>query len=179
MKTVWSMWWKKSWQKSCLWLGLLLTLPAMAGDLPDGFDGLRWLAPAAQLPNAQKLSETPFYQCFRSGDGTGTLGGAAVSNKRFCFAGDRFYFAQLEFSGQQAHEQLLAHARSLWGQGRASSRLTDTTLWGGQDEAVYVELEYSQNDQRGTLAMVYLPVYRETEEASRQQRARSRPGAGF
>ncbi len=175
MKTLWL----KCWQKSYLLLCFLLPLPTLAADLPDGFDGLRWQAPVAQLPNAHKLTETSFYQCFRSGDGTGTLGGAVVSNKRLCFAGDRFYFAQLEFSGPQAYEQLLAHARSQWGPGRASERFTETTLWGGKDEAVYVELEYSKNDQRGTLAMVYLPIYRETEEASRQQRARSRPGAGF
>jgi hypothetical protein len=44
---------------------------------------------------------------------------------------------------------------------------------------VYVELEYSKGDDRGTLAYVYLPIYRETQEANRQERARSRPGAGF
>ncbi len=157
----------------------LLPLPLWAAELPDGFDGLRWQAPVAQLANAQKLSETPYYQCFRSGDGSGTLGGAPVANKRLCFSGDRFYFAQMEFKGQAAFEQLLQHARSQWGEGRPAERFTDTTTWGTQADPVYVELEYSKIDQRGTLALVYLPIYRETQEASRQQRARSRAGAGF
>lgn len=160
---------------------LVLMFPALgwAADLPDGFDGLRWQAPVAQLPNAQKLTDSPYYQCFRSGDGSGNIGGTAVSNKRWCFANDRFYFVQMEFSGQPAYEQLRAHARAQWGEGRAGERFTETTMWGGQNDAVYVELEYSKIDQRGTLALVYLPVYRETQEASRQQRARARPGAGF
>ncbi len=164
-----------------LWMALCLLLPwpALSAELPEGLDGLRWLAPVAQLPDAHKLAETPYYQCFRSGDGTGAFGSAPVSNKRLCFAGDRFYFAQMEFGGQQAYEQLLAHARSLWGAGRTAERFTQTTLWGGDAEPVYVELEYSPVDQRGTLALVYLPVYRETQEASRQQRARTRAGAGF
>ncbi len=160
---------------------LLLWLPmsALAADLPDGFDGLNWLAPVARLADAQKVAETPYYQCFRSGDGQARLGGVAVSNTRLCFAGDRFYFAQMEFNGQPSYEQVLAHARSQWGEGRAAERFTETTVWGGQPEPVYVELEYSKIDQHGTLALVYLPVYRETQEASRQQRARARPGAGF
>ncbi len=165
-----------------LWFALflfLLPVAALAAGLPDSFDGLRWQAPVAQLSNPHKLTESPYYQCWRSGDGSGTLGGAPVSNKRFCFAGDRFYFVQMEFSGQPAYEQLLAHGRAQWGEGRAAERFTETTVWGGQDEPVYVELEYSKIDQRGTLALVYLPVYRETQEASRQQRARARPGAGF
>lgn len=157
----------------------LLPLSAWAGALPEGMDGLRWQAPVAQLANAQVVSESPYYRCYRSGDGSGMLGGAPVSNKRLCFAGDRFYFVQMEFSGQPAYEQLLTYARAQWGDGRAAERFTETTLWGEKTDDVYVELEYSKIDQRGTLALVYLPVYRETQEASRQQRARSRPGAGF
>ncbi len=160
-------------------LMLLLPLPGLAADLPEGFDGLRWQAPVAQLADAQKVAESPHYQCYRSGDGHGAFGGAPVSNKRLCFAGDRFYFVQMEFNGQPSYEQVLAHARSQWGEGRAGERFTETTVWGGKSDPVYVELEYSKIDQHGTLALVYLPIYRETQEASRQQRARSRPGAGF
>ncbi len=158
---------------------LLLPLPVAAADLPEGFDGLRWQEPVARLAGAQKVAESPYYQCFRSGDGQGVFGGAPVSNKRLCFASDRFYFVQMEFNGQQSYEQVLAHARAQWGEGRIGERFTETTVWGGQSDPVYVELEYSKIDQHGTLALVYLPVYRETQEASRQQRARARPGAGF
>jgi hypothetical protein len=156
-----------------------MPLTALAAGLPDGSDGLRWQEPVARLPNAQKVAESPYYQCYRSGDGSAVFGGAPVANKRWCFAGDRLYFVQMEFSGQPAYERVLAEARSQWGEGRAGERFTETTVWGGQAEPVYVELEYSKIDQRGTLALVYLPVYRETQEASRQQRARARPGAGF
>ncbi len=162
------------------WLMLLaLPLCALADGLPDGFDGLRWEAPLAQLPGAQKLAETPHYQCYRGGDGSGAVGATPVANKRFCFSKDRFYFVQMEFVGQAAHDALLAHAKSQWGPGRSGQRFTETTVWGGGDAAVYVELEFSRVDDRGTLALVYLPVYRETQEASRQERARARPGAGF
>ncbi len=163
----------------CLLLLPLMPLTALAAGLPDGSDGLRWQEPVARLPNAQKVAESPYYQCYRSGDGSAVFGGAPVANKRWCFAGDRLYFVQMEFSGQPAYERVLAEARSQWGEGRAGERFTETTVWGGQAEPVYVELEYSKIDQRGTLALVYLPVYRETQEASRQQRARARPGAGF
>ncbi len=165
------------------WLALLfsqsLSVPALADTLPDGFDGLRWQAPVAQLPNAQKVKDTPYYQCFRSGDGSAMLNGAPVVNKRFCFANDRFYFVQMEFSGQPAYEKMLEYARAQWGDGRPTERFTETTLWGGREAPVYVELEFSKADQRGTLALVYLPIYRETQDASRQERARARPGAGF
>ncbi len=160
-------------------LFLWLPLPVLAAGLPDGFDGLPWQAPVARLADAQKLAETPYYQCYRSGEGSAAFGGTPVANQRLCFAGDRFYFVQMEFNGQQSYEQVLAHARAQWGKGRTAERFTETTVWGGDAEPVYVELEYSKIDQHGTLAMVYLPVYRETQEASRQQRARSRPGAGF
>ena len=162
------------------WLMLLaFPLSSLAAGLPDGFDGLRWEAPVAQLQQAQKLAETPYYQCFRSGDGNGSVGGTAVANKRLCFSKDRFYFAQMEFVGQAAYDALLAHAKAQWGEGRSGQRFSETHVWGGGEEAVYIELEFSRIDDRGTLALVYLPVYRETQEASRQERARSRPGAGY
>lgn len=157
----------------------LLPLHALATSLPDGFDGLRWEAPVAQLADARKLAETKIYQCYRSGEGQGRIGGAPVSNQRLCFANDRFYFVQMEFAGQAAYDALLAHARAQWGEGRTGQRFTETHVWGGGDEKVYVELEFSKVDDRGTLALVYLPIYRETQEATRQERARARPGAGF
>ncbi len=153
--------------------------PALAGALPDGFDGLRWEAPVAQLPDAKKLAETPLYACYRSGDGAATVATAPVSNLRLCFANDRLYFVQMEFGGRDAYEALLAHGKSSWGEGRSAQRFTETQVWGGGDEAVYVELEYSREDNRGTLAFVFLPVFRETQEAGRRARARATPGAGF
>lgn len=157
----------------------LLPLHVMAAGLPEGFDGLRWEAPVAGLADARKLAETKLYQCYRSGEGNGKVGDTPVSNLRLCFANDRFYFAQMEFVGQQAYEQLLAYAKGEWGEGRGGQRFTETHVWGGGQETVYVELEFSKLDDRGTLALVYLPIYRETQEASRQDRARARAGAGF
>ena len=162
------------------WLLLaLLPLWGSAASLPEGFEGLPWEAPVAQLPNAQKLAETVAYQCYRKGDGSGKLGTVVLSNQRLCFSQDRFYFAQMEFAGQSGYEALLAHAQSLWGEGRAGQRFTETRVWGGGEDKVYIELEYSKLDERGTLAFVYLPIYKESQDASRQQRARARPGAGF
>ncbi len=157
----------------------LLPLYAFAAGLPDGFDGLRWEAPVAELADARKLAETKAYQCYRSGEGQGKVGGAPVSNQRLCFSNDRFYFVQMEFAGQAAYDALLAYATAQWGAGRAGQRFTETHVWGGGDDKVYVELEFSKVDDRGTLALVYLPIYRETQEASRQERARARAGAGF
>ena len=154
--------------------------PALAGNLPSGFGDLAWEAPVAGLPDARKLAETALYACYRSGDGNSKVGETPVSNLRMCFAGDRFYFVQMEFAGAAAFEALQAHGKSIWGEGRTGQRFTETRIWGGgNDEQVYVELEYSREDGRGTLAFVYLPIYRETQEANRRQRARSAPGAGF
>ncbi len=154
--------------------------PALAGGLPTGFGELPWEAPVNQLPDARKLAETALYSCYRSGDGNSTIGKTPVSNLRLCFAGDRFYFVQMEFAGHEAFDTLLAHGNATWGEGRAGQRFTETRIWGGgTEEKVYVELEYSREDGRGTLAFVYLPIYRETQEANRRQRARSAPGAGF
>ncbi len=147
--------------------------PALAGELPAGFGDLGWEAPVASLPDARKLAETALYVCYRSGDGSSTVAATPVSNLRLCFAGDRFYFVQMEFAGAQAFEALQAHGIANWGEGRAGQRFTETRIWGGgADEKVYVELEYSREDGRGTLAFVYLPIYRETQEASRRQRAK-------
>jgi hypothetical protein len=108
------------------------------------------------------------------------IGKMPVSNLHMCFAGDRFYFVQMEFAGPEAFDALLAHGDALWGEGMAGQRFTETRIWGGgTDEQVYVELVYSRQDSRGTLAFVFLPIYRETQEANRRQRARSAPGAGF
>lgn len=157
----------------------LLPLQALAAGLPEGFDGLRWEAPVARLADARKLAETKAYQCYRSGEGQGKVGGTPVSNQRLCFSNDRFYFVQMEFAGQAAYDALLAHAKAEWGEGRAGQRFTETHVWGGGEDKVYIELEFSKVDDRGTLALVYLPIYRETQEATRQERARARPGAGF
>ncbi len=155
-------------------------VPAQAGNLPAGFGDLTWEAPVARLPEARKLAETALYACYRNGDGNSTVGATAVSNLRMCFAGDRFYFVQMEFAGAEAFEALQAHGNASWGEGRAGQRFTETRIWGGgTDEQVYVELEYSREDGRGTLAFVYLPIYRETQEVNRRQRAKSAPGAGF
>ncbi len=154
--------------------------PALAGSLPAGFGDLAWEAPLARLPDARKLAETALYACYRSGDGNSTVAATPVTNLRLCFAGDRFYFVQMEFTGAEAFEALQAHGIANWGEGRAGQRFTETRIWGGgNDEQVYVELEYSREDGRGTLAFVYLPIYRETQEANRRQRARSTPGTGF
>ncbi len=160
---------------------LLALLPwtALAAGLPDGFEGLRWESPVAKLAGARKLAETSLYQCYRTGEGEGRIGETPVSNQRLCFANNRFYFAQMEFGGQAAYDALLAYAKSQWGEGRAGQRFSETHVWGGGDEPVYIELEFSRVDDRGTLALVYLPIYRQTQEAAKQERARSRPGAGF
>ncbi len=156
-----------------------VSAPAVAAELPQGFDGLRWEAPVSQLPGAQKLAETPLYQCYRSGDGNGSVPSTAVSNLRLCFANDRFYFVQMEFGGRAAFDALLAHGKANWGEGKPAQRFTETHVWGGGDASVYVELEYSREDNRGTLAFVFLPIYRETQDAARRDRARKSPGAGF
>lgn len=160
-------------------LMLAATGPAMAGGLPDGFDGLRWQAPVAQLADAKKLAETPLYACYRSGDGNAVVASTPVSNLRLCFANDRLYFVQMEFGGRDAHEALLRHGKSSWGEGQVAQRFTETQVWGGGEEPVYVELEFSREDNRGTLAFVFLPIFRETQEANRRARARATPGAGF
>ena len=165
---------------SALVSALVWQAPASAGSLPAGFGDLRWEAPVSRLPEARKLAETALYACYRSGDGTSTIGTTAVSNLRMCFASDRFYFVQMEFAGAEAFEALQAYGNASWGEGRAGQRFTETRIWGGgTDEQVYVELEYSREDNRGTLAFVFLPIYRETQEANRRQRARAAPGAGF
>ncbi len=154
--------------------------PAAAGELPAGFGALRWQAPVSQLADARKVAETPLYACYRSGEGYGEVAGTAVSNLRQCFADDRFYFVQMEFAGNAAFDAMLAYGKANWGEGRTAQRFTEAHIWGGGvDEQVYVELEYSREDNRGTLAFVFLPIYRETQEASRRQRARATPGAGF
>ncbi len=159
---------------------LVWQAPAAAGSLPAGFGDLSWEAPVAKLPDARKLAETALYACYRSGEGNATVGNTPVSNLRMCFAGDRFYFVQMEFAGIDAFNALLTHGDANWGEGRAGQRFTETRIWGGgTDEQVYVELEYSREDGRGTLAFVFLPIYRETQEANRRQRARSAPGTGF
>jgi len=153
--------------------------PAAAGSLPAGFGELAWESPLARLPDARKLAETALYACYRSGEGNDVVGTTPVSNLRLCFAGDRFYFVQMEFAGADAFEALQAYGMAQWGEGRTGQRFTETRIWGGgSDEQVYVELEYSREDNRGTLAFVYLPIYRETQEANRRQRARGAPGSG-
>ncbi len=159
---------------------LVWQTPAVAGSLPAGFGELTWEAPVATLSEARKLAETALYACYRTGDGHSVVGATPVSNLRMCFADDRFYFVQMEFTGADAYEALLAHGNASWGESRAGQRFTETRIWGGgTDEQVYVELEFSREDNRGTLAFVFLPIYRQTQEANRRQRARATPGAGF
>lgn len=162
-----------------LLLVLLMPVMALAADLPDGFQGIPWGAAVATLPDAKKISETPSYQCYRSGDGTGKVAETTVSNLRWCFSGDRFYFVQMEFTGQQSQQKLLAYAKEAWGEPKIGQRFTEAFVWGGPDAGVYVELEFSKIDNRGTLAYVYLPVYSETQEAAKRERGKPRMGSGF
>lgn len=162
-----------------LLMPLLLPAAALADSLPDGFQGLPWGAAVTALPNAKKIAETPHYQCYRTGDGNGSVAEAAVSNMRWCFSGGRFYFAQMEFKGQQAQEALLADAKAKWGEPKLAQRFTEAFVWGGPEDGVYVELEYSKIDSRGTLAFVYLPIYSETQAAAKRERAKPRMGSGF
>lgn len=153
---------------------LLLPFSAGAGSLPEDFEGLRWSEPVAALKGAKKLVETPLYQCYRSGDGVTRVGDVTVSNLRQCFSGDRFYFVQMEFGGDKDFATLLAYATRQWGQPRPVQRSSETYAWGGGDEKIYIELEFSTLDDRGTLAYVYLPIFRETQEAGRRERSTAR-----
>lgn len=152
---------------------LLTPILALGGDLPAGFDGLRWTDPIAAMPGAKKLAETPLYKCYRRGEGVAQLGDTAVTNLRLCFADDRFYFVQMEFGGEKDFAALLAYATQQWGESRPVQRSSEAYAWGGGSEKIYVELEFSKLDDRGTLAYVYLPVFRETQEASRRDRKSS------
>ena len=158
---------------------LLSPLITLAADLPGGFNGLPWGAPTANLSNAQKIAESKLFQCYRSGDGSASIANTNMLNVRLCFSDDRFYFAQMEFTGQQAYEQLLAYGKNEWGTPKPGQRFTDAFVWGGPEQGVYVELEFSKLDDRGTLAYVYLPIYKETQEASKPDRRKLRPGSGF
>lgn len=149
---------------------LLMPILVSAQNLPEGFEGLRWTQPLAALPDARKLVETPLYQCYRRGEGVAQIGAIAVSNLRLCFSDDRFYFVQMEFGGEKDFAALLAYAQSQWGKARPVQRTAETYAWGGGNEKIYVELEFSQLDDRGTLAYVYLPIFRETQEASRREK---------
>ena len=152
---------------------LMMPLLALGGDLPAGFDGLRWTEPVAAMPGAKKLAETPLYKCYRSGEGVTQLGDTTVTNLRLCFADDRFYFVQMEFGGDKDCEALLAYAKKQWGEPKSVQRSSEAYAWGGGGEKIYVELEFSKLDNRGTLAYVYLPIFRETQEASRRERKSS------
>ena len=152
---------------------LLMPVLAMGGDLPEGFDGLRWTEPLAAMPGAKKLAETPLYKCYRSGEGVAKLGDTTVTNLRLCFADDRFYFVQMEFSGDKDFAALQAYAKKQWGKPKPVQRSSEAYAWGGGSEKIYVELEFSKLDDRGTLAYVYLPIFRETQEASRRDRKSS------
>jgi hypothetical protein len=149
---------------------LLIPVLASADNLPDGFEGLRWAQPLAALPQAKKLVETPLYQCYRSGEGIAQVGATSVSNLRLCFSDDRFYFVQMEFAGEKEFAALLGYAKNQWGIPRPVQRTAETYAWGGGEEKIYVELEFSKLDDRGTLAYVYLPIFRETQEAGRRER---------
>jgi len=152
---------------------LLMPVLAIAGELPGGFDGLRWTEPLAAMPGAKKLAETPLYKCYRSGEGVAQLGDTTVTNLRRCFADDRFYFVQMEFGGDKDFAALLAYAKKQWGEPKPVQRSSEAYAWGGGEEKIYVELEFSKLDDRGTLAYVYLPIFRETQEASRRERKSS------
>ena len=156
-----------------LFFMLLIPLLASAESLPEGFEGLRWTQPLAAMPNAKKLVETPMYQCYRSGEGVARVGGTSVSSLRQCFSDDRFYFVQMEFVGEKDFAALLEYAKSQWGNPRPVQRASETYAWGGGEEKIYVELEFSKLDDRGTLAYVYLPIFRETQEAGRRERKSS------
>jgi len=158
--------------KTLLFL-LMMPLLALGGDLPAGFDGLRWTEPVAAMPGAKKLAETPLYKCYRSGEGVAQLGDTTVTNLRLCFADDRFYFVQMEFGGDKDFEALLAYSKKQWGEPKPVQRSSEAYAWGGGGEKIYVELEFSKLDNRGTLAYVYLPIFRETQEASRRERKSS------
>lgn len=146
---------------------------ATAGSLPEGFEGLVWTQPLTALPGANKLVETPFYQCYRSGEGLTRVGDTSVSNLRQCFSDDRFYFVQMEFGGEKNFAALLDYGTSQWGNPRPVQRASETYAWGGGEEKIYVELEFNKPDDRGTLAYVYLPIFRETQEAGRRERRSS------
>jgi len=152
---------------------LLMPVLVIAGELPDGFDGLRWTEPLAAMPGAKKLAETPLYKCYRSGEGVAQLGDTTVTNLRLCFADDRFYFVQMEFGGDKDFAALLAYAKKQWGEPKPVQRSSEAYAWGGGEEKIYVELEFSKLDDRGTLAYVYLPIFHETQEASRRERKSS------
>jgi hypothetical protein len=160
---------------------LLAMLPVLAtgAGLPEGFNGMRWGAPVSSLDGAQKIAETAQFQCYRHGDGATVLGEAPMANLRFCFSNDRFYFVQMDYVGKASHDKLMAHGKSVWGEPKPAQRFTDAYVWGGPDEGVYIELEYSKIDDRGTLALVYLPIYRETQEEAKRTRSKPRPGSGF
>ena len=152
---------------------ILMPVFAFAADLPAGFDGLRWAEPVASMPGAMKLAETSLFKCYRRGEGTAQLGDTPVNNLRMCFSEDRFYFAQMEFGGEKDFAALLAYAKSQWGEPKPVQRSSEAYAWGGGSEKIYVELEFSKLDDRGTLAYVYLPIFRETQEASRRERKSS------
>lgn len=162
-----------------LLLLLLASGLASAGSLPEGFAGLPWGASLAALPHAQQIAATQQYQCYRDGDGTSTIAQANLSQVRLCFSDDQFYFAQMEFAGQENQDKLLAYGKAMWGEPKLGQRFTEAYVWGGPQEGVYIELEFSKTDGRGTLAYVYLPVYSKTQEAAKAQRAKPRPGSGF
>ena len=148
----------------------LLVMPAwiLAGELPPGFDGLRWTESVAAMPDAMKLAETPLFKCYRRGEGMAHLGDTTVTNLRLCFADDRFYFVQMEVGGEKDFSAILAYAKSQWGDPKPVQRSSEAYAWGGGQEKIYIELEFSKLDDRGTLAYVYLPIFRETQEASRR-----------
>ncbi len=158
--------------KTLLFL-LMTPLLALGADLPGGFDGLRWAEPVSAMPGAKKLAETPLYKCYRSGEGVAQLGDTKVTNLRLCFADDRFYFVQMEFGGDKDFAALLAYAKKQWGEPKPVQRASEAYAWGGGGEKIYVEIEFSKPDDRGTLAYVYLPIFRETQEASRRERKSS------
>ncbi len=158
--------------KTILFL-LMTPIPALGGDLPAGFDGLRWTDSIAAMLGAKKLAETPLYKCYRRGERVAQLGDTTITNLRLCFAEDRFYFVQMEFGGEKDFAALLACAKQQWGESRPVQRSSEAYAWGGGSEKIYVELEFSKLDDRGTLAYVCLPVFRETQEASRRDRKSS------
>lgn len=139
-------------------LGLMLQsdpVPAVPiGDDPNGFEDIPWGAILADQNRFVKIDDDGHSQTYERKEGPPMLGTTPVDSMRFITFQNRFGRVTVRYSGQAAHEAILAYLQSTYGPlDRTPGQIAvgPVKVYAWQGSQTEVTLRFEANFDRGII----------------------------
>jgi hypothetical protein len=149
---------------------LLITNSAGAGDIQDGFQGIKWEQSIMLLKDFTKLYSKNDVHYYANPDKVFQVGEVTVTDVVYGFYLGKFFAVYIKIDGLEAFGEIKNYMKSRYGLPKSSFSVKNresVDKWKKKD--VKIKLKHSEKTGKMKLAFYYTPLSTEINEAQQEQ----------